>query len=88
LHSQLESYNLPGGQLTLIVKAKIWLWPEGLEKTRPNGQLEHGEESGESLSDIMLDNFVDIGGSSVLLVFQDGEQQCHTFPLAAREDSF
>jgi hypothetical protein len=35
----------------------------------------------------MLDNFVDIEGSSVLLVFGDGEQRCHTFPLAAREDS-
>jgi DNA segregation ATPase FtsK/SpoIIIE-like protein len=37
---------------------------------------------------MLLDKFVDIGAaSSVLLVFSDGEQLCHTFPLAAREDS-
>jgi hypothetical protein len=40
----------------------------------------------DNLSNVMLDNsFVDIGGSSVLLEFQDGEQLCHAFPLAARE---
>jgi hypothetical protein len=37
---------------------------------------------------MLLDKFVDIGAaSSVLLVFSDGEQLCHTFPLAARENS-
>jgi hypothetical protein len=45
------------------------------------------KDSAENLSEVMLDNFVDIEGSSVLLVFEDGEQRCHTFPLAAREDS-
>ena len=34
----------------------------------------------------MLDApFVDLGPSSVLLVFKDGEQRCHTFPLVARD---
>jgi hypothetical protein len=40
---------------------------------------------GENISEVMLDQFVDIGGSSVVLVFEDGELRCHSFPLAARE---
>jgi hypothetical protein len=32
----------------------------------------------------MVDNFVDLKLSSVLIVFKDGEQKCHAFPLAAR----
>jgi hypothetical protein len=34
----------------------------------------------------MVDNFVDLKLSSVLIVFKDGEQKCHAFPLAARND--
>jgi hypothetical protein len=33
----------------------------------------------------MVDNFVDLKLSSVLIVFKDGEQKCHAFPLAARK---
>jgi hypothetical protein len=32
----------------------------------------------------MVDDFVDLKLSSVLIVFKDGEQKCHAFPLAAR----
>jgi hypothetical protein len=32
----------------------------------------------------MVDNFVDMKLGSILIVFQDGEQKCHAFPLAAR----
>jgi hypothetical protein len=80
---------LSEGRLTILFKTRIWLWPEGMEETnRSKLRLEHHAESAESLSSIMLDNnFVDLGGSSVLLVFQDGKQRCHTFPLAARENS-
>jgi hypothetical protein len=40
----------------------------------------------EDLCQMMLDNLVDLGGAaSVLLVFEDGEQPCHTFPLASRQ---
>jgi hypothetical protein len=34
----------------------------------------------------MVDNFVDLKLSSVLIVFKDGEQKCHAFPLAARKN--
>jgi hypothetical protein len=43
------------------------------------------QKPGEDLCEVMLDNFVDIEGCSVLLVFVDGEQRCHSFPLAARK---
>jgi hypothetical protein len=33
----------------------------------------------------MVNHFVDMKLSSVLIVFRDGEQKCHTFPLAARK---
>jgi hypothetical protein len=32
----------------------------------------------------MVDNFVDMKLGSILIIFQDGEQKCHAFPLAAR----
>jgi hypothetical protein len=35
----------------------------------------------------MLENFADLSIATVLLVFDDGEVHCHTFPLAARDDS-
>jgi hypothetical protein len=44
--------------------------------------------STDNLRAAMLDDFVDLTGSSssVVLVFSDGsEQPCHTFPLAARK---
>jgi hypothetical protein len=43
--------------------------------------------SPEDLHDAMLDRFADFSAASVLLVFEDGEQRCHTFPLAARDDT-
>jgi hypothetical protein len=33
----------------------------------------------------MVDHFADMKLSAVLIVFRDGEQKCHTFPLAARK---
>jgi hypothetical protein len=32
----------------------------------------------------MVDNFFDMKLGSILIIFEDGEQKCHTFPLAAR----
>jgi len=65
---------LPGGNLTVCVEIKIL----------PAATIVSDAMTSENLRQTMLDHFVDIGPSSVLLVFEDGEQRCHTFPLAAR----
>jgi hypothetical protein len=90
-HSELlaEAENLlPENQLTIFAKVSISVWSDIEMETRSTPSLEHQKESADCLSEIMLDNFVEIGGSSVLMVFEDGEQRCHSFPLAAREDRF
>jgi len=65
---------LPRGILTVCVEIKIL----------PAATIVSDAIPSENLRQTMLDHFVDIGPSSVLLVFEDGEQRCHTFPLAAR----
>ena len=73
---------LPGG--TLNVCFKIFYQSTRTKMTHKLPQL--GQPT-ENLFSSMVDNssFVDIGpSSSVLLVFADGKQRCHTFPLAAR----
>jgi hypothetical protein len=75
---------LPDGQLTILVNVTIFTesdlytetFTEPLLKSRKVNHL-----------NAMLDNFVDLGTDSVLLVFEDGEERCNTFPLASREDS-
>jgi hypothetical protein len=49
------------------------------ERRRSNPQPEN------LFDDMLAANYVDFADASVLLVFEDGEQICHTFPLAARE---
>jgi hypothetical protein len=71
-----ENSLLPGGHITIFVKVTISFWSE----------LEHPREPKENLFDAMLAKYVDFADASVLLVFADGEQRCHTFPLAAREE--
>jgi hypothetical protein len=76
---------LPDGQLIILVKVTIYtkssLYGESFTEPRLTSQ-EFNQ------SNVMMDNFVDLGADSVLLVFEDGEERCHTFPLAAREDNF
>jgi hypothetical protein len=81
----------PDGSLVIIVKVTcvFVVTPVVFDKTGPifdHQQMQEGQQlpGKESLSTTMLDNFVHLGAASVLLVFQDGEQLCHTFPLAAR----
>ena len=53
--------------------------------TQPQEQQQLGQPTENLFSSMADSSFVDIGpSSSVLLVFEDGEQRCHTFPLAAR----
>jgi hypothetical protein len=73
---------LPGGEITFLVKVSVATCAGIGIEGRPPAKNQKGEES---LSEAMLDNFAEIGGT-VLLVFEDGEQRCHSFPLAARED--
>ena len=73
---------LPGGKLTVCAEIafppEVWVVSEEPARMpRPTADI----------SQVMLNNFVDIGPSSVLLVFEDGEQRCHTFPLASRLDA-
>jgi hypothetical protein len=84
----------PNGRLVIIAKVTFFTWsPEIVSEKRPlmaPKQLAEGAVAArlhhQNLN--MLDNFVDLGAASVLLVFQDGEQLCHTFPLAARQGQF
>ena len=73
---------LPSNRLTLCIEVEILHGPtfSSISPTAP--QLKHSASENCRLT--MLDTFVDIGPSSVVLVFEDGELRCHTFPLASR----
>jgi hypothetical protein len=82
----------PDGRLVIVAKVTFFTWtPSVVSENRaiivarqqlmPEGQAARLQDLGSA----MLDNFVDLGAASVLLIFQDGELRCHTFPLAARE---
>jgi len=78
---------MPGGTLTVLVEIEIL----PANKTPGDSGLQLKSTSPEETVDTkegfatdMLDSYVDLGPSGVLLVFKDGEFMCHTFPLAAR----
>ena len=78
---------LPGGTLHAHFKIFFTCMDKLVTRTKMTRQLQQLGQPTENLFSSMADNssFVDLGpGSSVLLVFEDGEQRCHTFPLAAR----
>jgi hypothetical protein len=80
---------MPGGVLTVCVEIQILPSIKTMNcselTTKPVSPAKEKKSSNkENIRERMLDNFVDIGPSSVILVFEDGEQRCHTFPLAAR----
>jgi hypothetical protein len=73
---------LPDGQLTILIKGKIFALAKILAATCTNPDWMCQKEN--TMCDVKLDTFVDLGSDSVLLVFEDGEERCHTFLLAAR----
>ena len=86
---------LPDGRLHIYVKirllastatminSEIKIIGSSLSRQLQQQSLEDKSNTEENISDVMLSTFVDVG-ANVLLVFKDGEQMCHTFPLAAR----
>jgi hypothetical protein len=87
LKDPLESL-MPGGQLTVCVEFEILaaLVNSGVQLRAARPALLRSTVA-TNVRKEMLDSFVDIGPSSVLLVFADGELTCHSFPLAARQGS-
>ena len=77
---------LPGGTLHAYFKIFFTGMDKLKSRTKMTRQLQQLGQPTENLFSSMADSsFVEIGpSSSVLLVFEDGEQRCHTFPLAAR----
>jgi hypothetical protein len=76
---------LPDGRLIfyakLTHKSKPTKMIGSIIQPRPLRQQQQSREN--PYKDMVEQQFVDLGGSA-LLVFEDGEQQCHSFPLAAR----
>jgi hypothetical protein len=78
---------MPGGTLTIYVEIKILpSWA-----TVVHGSLQNVDpvQPAQALTpkntfEDMVDNFFDMKLGSILIIFEDGEQKCHTFPLAAR----
>jgi hypothetical protein len=93
LHDELKANKeklLPDGRLIICIQITVnFDRPELISTTASKAkplQMKHQHNDHQPTENIykdMLDQFVDVGGN-VLLVFEDGEQQCHTFPLASR----
>ncbi len=89
-HEKLKSSAeklMPGGTLTIYVEIKIL--PS--VATVVHGSLQNVDPAQpaqaltpKNIFEDMVDNFVNLKLGSLLIVFQDGEQNCHAFPLAAR----
>jgi hypothetical protein len=90
-HDELKGETeklLPDGRLIIYIQLTVKLDNSELISTAVQSRpLRKQQQPFENIYKDMVDQFVDIGGS-VLLVFQDGEQQCHIFPLAARYNIF
>jgi hypothetical protein len=72
----------PNNRLTIFFK--IWCSALATTEMVPSGLLPQRDGRPENMSSVMLDTFVHIERGSVRLVFEDGELDCHTFPLALR----
>jgi hypothetical protein len=79
---------LPNDRLAIFFK----IWCSAMSKTEMVSDMLMENSSGtalpENMYSIMLDQFVHIERGSVRLVFQDGDLDCHTFPLALRHALF
>jgi hypothetical protein len=85
---------MPDGTLTIDIEIKIL--PSVMTAVHESTQDGAGAQrdcvlchrtsknTGTDFFGDMVDNFVDIKLGSILIVFQDGEQKCHAFPLIAR----
>jgi hypothetical protein len=82
---------MPGGTLSICVKISIL----PCMATLVHGSVQDGGPvpapsralTGESPTNIfedMVDNFFEMKLGSILIIFEDGDQKCHAFPLAAR----
>ncbi len=98
--TMLISFNpserlMPDGTLTIDIEIKIL--PSVLTAVHGSPQDGAGAQrdcvlchrtakknTGTDFFGDMVDNFVDMKLGSILIVFEDGEQKCHAFPLAAR----
>jgi len=88
---------MPGGTLTICFEIKIFpsvatvshrIVQENVVPTNPApaacAPAAVAPSRKNFFEGMVVDNFVDLKLSSVLIVFKDGEQKCHAFPLAAR----
>jgi hypothetical protein len=78
---------MPGGTLTIFIQIKILpSWATVIHGSLQNVvPAQHAQAlTPKNIFEDMVDNFVYLKLGSVLIVFQDGEQNCHAFPLAAR----
>jgi hypothetical protein len=84
---------MPGGTLTICFEIKIFPSVATVSHRIVQGDVVPipapacaavAAPSRKNFFEGMVDNFVDLKLSSVLIVFKDGEQKCHAFPLAAR----
>jgi hypothetical protein len=77
---------MPGGTLTIYIEIKIL--PS--LATVVHGTLQDAAPptrvTPKNVFADMVDSFVDMKLNSILLIFENGEQKCHAFPLAARSD--
>jgi hypothetical protein len=74
---------MPGSVLTMYCEIKIF--PTVVTVTRCDHQhLAAVPSTPKNIFKDMAESFVDMKVNSVLIVFENGEQKCHTFPLAAR----
>ena len=85
---------IPGGRLTAYIKIRLLASAATVVNSevkvrtnRSHRTLMQQDHPAENIHSIMLESFVDIGPSVVLLACKDGSLLCHTFPLAARNGS-
>jgi hypothetical protein len=91
-HEKLQSSSerlMPGGTLTICFEIKIFpsvatVTHGSLQSVAPPPTRAVGASTQKNIFEDMVDNFVNMKLNSVLIVFMDGQQKCHAFPLAAR----
>ena len=78
---------MPDGTLTIYIEIKILpSWATVIHGSLQNVVPAQPAQAltPKNIFEDMVDNFVNLKLGSLLIVFQDGEQNCHAFPLAAR----
>jgi hypothetical protein len=78
---------MPDGTLTMYIEIKILpSWATVIHGSLQNVVPAQPAQAltPKNIFEDMVDNFVNLKLGSVLIVFRNGEQNCHAFPLAAR----